>query len=1135
MAKLNSSRIYGSLIVDSTINGVGLTSASNAFTLTSGSATLVRSGAHALTLTTSAASNVTFPTTGTLATTGNLSQFASTTSAQLAGIISDETGSGALVFANTPTLVTPILGAATATSINKVTITAPATSSTLTIANGKTLTVNESITLAGDAARTLTINNANKTLTGAATSLTFAGNFSTTGAFTTTLAQGANVTLTLPTTNSTLATTGNLSQFASTTSAQLAGVISDETGTGALVFATSPTFTTSVVGGVSFNVFDTTSTTINAFGAATSLNLGHDGTSPSTTNLAAGATASGSTKTINIGTGGVAGSLTNVNIGSQNDIVERAFTLTDGSVVITGSNTTNIVVGQSVSGPGIPNDTNVVSLVASTSVTISNAATAGGLQTLKFGGTKVTIAGALDVIGNTNLRGKLTVEQDADFRANVNINGSLNVVEKITAGSLSTKLENNIFYLREGATEGLDISGASSDDWEYTGVLSRKADGTYDIGILFDGFGTARVGALTQWMDIPVTIGSGAPTGSTPTDKEFYFNTVDNHLYIYNYNTSTWAEFPFPNSSFNPVSTTEPVDPELGEYYVDTVNGVVRNYAGESQAIATRADYNDMNSYGVAYWDASKLRFENTSSGTSGQVLRSNGSSPPTFQNETLNIGASNSTSKLFLVGRTAQSTGVSNSNSNVYTTNGTLFAPTFAGGEGFNGNLTIQSSTNASKGIMTLDANTVVINADLTINGTTTTLNTNTLTVDDKNIELGSVVAKTGLIATLATGTNIVTLTTGNTNGMIPGQLLTKTSGTGAFGADSRVGDIINPTVFIVVNAAGADLNHTTAGSITFSTQGASDASANGGGITLKGTTDKTFNWLSTTGWTSNQNLEAPTFSGGTITLSSTSPTLTTTASGAKTANFISNTINATATSSTTSVTKTGLSIQSTGTWNGTSAVNRALLLNATGGTINRAIEVTAGDTVLRGLSITAAATGSVSTQIPVFIADPASTTRTLVTRTPAQLRSDIGAGTGNGTVTGVTATSPIASSGGTAPVISHVNSGVTAGSYNNVTVNATGHVTAGSNVSYLTSFTESDTLASVTGRGATTGTAISLTNATASTSTSTGALVVTGGVGVGGNLNVGGTAATTKTTIANKYSIEYNSTEDSLDFIYI
>jgi hypothetical protein len=39
----------------------------------------------------------------------------------------------------------------------------------------------------------------------------------------------------------------NLSVFAATTSSQLAGVISDETGSGSLVFGTSPTFTTSII------------------------------------------------------------------------------------------------------------------------------------------------------------------------------------------------------------------------------------------------------------------------------------------------------------------------------------------------------------------------------------------------------------------------------------------------------------------------------------------------------------------------------------------------------------------------------------------------------------------------------------------------------------------------------------------------------------------------------------------------------------------------------------------------------------------------------------------------------------------------------------------------------------------------
>lgn len=61
-----------------------------------------------------------------------------------------------------------------------------------------------------------------------------------------------------------------------TTSAALASIISDETGTaGKLVFSTSPVFTTSVTtDSGSFSVFNTTATTINAFGAATTLSVG---------------------------------------------------------------------------------------------------------------------------------------------------------------------------------------------------------------------------------------------------------------------------------------------------------------------------------------------------------------------------------------------------------------------------------------------------------------------------------------------------------------------------------------------------------------------------------------------------------------------------------------------------------------------------------------------------------------------------------------------------------------------------------------------------------------------------------------------------------------------------------------------
>lgn len=61
--------------------------------------------------------STTIPTSKTLVvTTDKISVHAATSSSELAGTISDETGSGGLVFATSPTLVTPTLGAATATT-----------------------------------------------------------------------------------------------------------------------------------------------------------------------------------------------------------------------------------------------------------------------------------------------------------------------------------------------------------------------------------------------------------------------------------------------------------------------------------------------------------------------------------------------------------------------------------------------------------------------------------------------------------------------------------------------------------------------------------------------------------------------------------------------------------------------------------------------------------------------------------------------------------------------------------------------------------------------------------------------------------------------------------------------------------
>lgn len=196
--------ISGAAITTSTYNGNTITAGSGTLTLAA-SKTLTAS--NTLTLTGTDGSSVNFGSGGTVAYgTAALSQFASTTSAQLAGVISNETGSGLLVFATSPTLTTPVLGVATATSLNGLTITT--STGTLTITNGKTLSASNTLTLTGTDGSSVA--------------------FGTGG---TVAYQG-----------------GTLAQFAATTSAQLAGVISNETGSGVLVLATSPTLVTPVLG-----------------------------------------------------------------------------------------------------------------------------------------------------------------------------------------------------------------------------------------------------------------------------------------------------------------------------------------------------------------------------------------------------------------------------------------------------------------------------------------------------------------------------------------------------------------------------------------------------------------------------------------------------------------------------------------------------------------------------------------------------------------------------------------------------------------------------------------------------------------------------------------------------------------------
>jgi len=300
--------------------------------------------------------------------------------------------------------------------------------------------------------------------------------------------------------------------------------------------------------------------------------------------------------------------------------------------------------------------------------------------------------------------------------------------------------------------------------------------------------------------------------------------------------------------------------------------------------------------------------------GSSGQVLKANGT--------TLEVGASNTNTTIKTLGTgtltmTTGTTGASSAGATVTVSGGAGGATSGAGGQGiFKGG---DGTTSSAGGVATLKggaavgtnitgANTVIeagngtgsggsgsiilrtagagssgavadtmtdrltisntgnitfagavtIGGDLTVNGTVTTINSSTVTIDDKNIELASVVAVTGVTVTLTNGSAVVTFIGASTStGLLAGQILTITSvqtGSPAFGVGATILSVDSLTqVTMTGNTTG------TSGNVTVSSSGSSDATADGGGITVKGATDKTWSYVnSTTAWTSNQNIDA-------------------------------------------------------------------------------------------------------------------------------------------------------------------------------------------------------------------------------------------------------------------------------------